>query len=39
MSATTEGISFFGLSEESIVYDERKKRFFSTKSAPLFLER
>ena len=32
-------INFFGLSDDQLYYDERKKRFVSTKDTPIFLER
>ena len=32
-------INFFGLSDDNLYYDERKKRFVSTKDTPIFLER
>ena len=34
MSAETGFNRFFGSADEKIFYDERKKRFFSTKDAP-----
>lgn len=32
-------VDFFGLSEEKVYYDERKRRFFSTKDAPSYVMR
>ena len=32
-------MNFFGLSEDKLYYDERKKRFVSTKDAPGYVER
>ena len=32
-------VDFFGLSEEKVYYDERKRRFFSTKDAPGYVMR
>ena len=32
-------MNFFGLSEDKLYYDERKKRFINTKDAPGFVER
>ena len=32
-------VDFFGLSEEKVYYDERKRRFFSNKDAPSYVMR
>ena len=32
-------MNFFGLSEDKLYYDERKKRFVNTKDAPGYVER
>jgi hypothetical protein len=32
-------INFFGLQDEKIYYDERKRRFFSNKDAPSYVMR
>jgi len=32
-------MNFFGLSEDKLYYDERKKRFINTKDAPGYVER
>ena len=32
-------MNFFGLSEDKLYYDERKKRFVNTKDAPAHVER
>ena len=32
-------MNFFGLSEDKLYYDERKKRFVNTKDAPANVER
>ena len=32
-------MNFFGLGEDKLYYDERKKRFISTKDAPGYVER
>ena len=36
---TTDQVNFFGLGEEQLWYDERKKRFVSSKNAPEFVNR
>ena len=36
---SSERIRFFGLAEDKMYYDERKKRFVSTKDAPVHIER
>ena len=36
---TTDQVNFFGLAEEELWYDERKKRFVSSKNAPEFVTR
>jgi hypothetical protein len=36
---TTDNVNFFGLAEEELWYDERKKRFVSSKNAPEFVTR
>ena len=37
MSATQTHSHFMGVGQEKVYYDERKKRFFSTKGAPIYL--
>ena len=32
-------MNFFGLSEDKLYYDEARKRFVSTKDAPMHIER
>ena len=36
---TTEQVTFFGLGEDTLYYDERKKRFVSSKNAPEYVNR
>ena len=36
---TSERSNFFGLSEDKLYYDEKKKRFVNTNSVPLYIER
>ena len=36
---TSEHIKFFGLSEDKMYYDEKKKRFVNTNDVPLYIER
>ena len=36
---SSERINFFGLAEEKMIYDERKKRFVSTKDIPSHIDR
>ena len=36
---TTYSHEFFGLAEDTIYYDERKKRFVSSKNAPEYVNR
>ena len=36
---SSERINFFGLAEEKMIYDERKKRFVSTKDMPAHIDR
>ena len=35
----SDRVNFFGLSDESIIYDERKRRFVSTSNMPGYMER
>ena len=39
MTNYSENINFFGFEDESVVYDERKKRFVYTKEMPGSLHR
>lgn len=34
-----ERVQFFGLGEDKLYYDERKRRFVSTKDMPAYMER
>ena len=36
---TSDNVNFFGLSEDGLWYDERKKRFVSSKNAPEYVVR
>ena len=36
---TSEHVKFFGLSEDKMYYDERKKRFVNTNDVPMYIER
>ncbi len=35
---TTKNIGFFGLSDDKLYYDERKKRFVFIQDAPAYME-
>ena len=39
MTSYSENVNFFGLEDESVIYDERKKRFVYTKDIPGNLHR
>ena len=39
MTSYSENVNFFGIEDESVIYDERKKRFVYTKDIPGALHR
>ena len=39
MTSLNERIDFFGIAEDKLIYDERKKRFVHTKDLPGFMTR
>ena len=39
MTNYSENVNFFGMEDESVIYDERKKRFVYTKDMPGSLHR
>ena len=39
MSSFAEKVDFFGVADDKLVYDERKKRFVHTKDLPGFMSR